>query len=843
MSTYRGPHTEVIQRFQATPGAVAVESLPSAVIGTAYDVYVKENLTSYNGVDPNHGTSDTAVAWTVSGDNKVIYSESQGKKIFNMYAPKAYVRDRFTGTDYELADRDFTASGFNAAWDDTYTFLEPTSTRAYMPIFEITTGSDIASIGSLNAKKLYCATGRFVDNGIVSGLQVLGNDGSNNVVIGVVDRVESNTVLYLKANYPVTTPDPQTFDTLYIGLQTVAGSVGSTITLPSTGIPAFVYDPDTNFNRSNVRRGDIVDITSSVLSVDTTPTASVVSVLTDNLIEIWAGTAQSGNYTGTGACTISQMYATASTSTVKAAISTYAFRRFAAFSKKLAYTGTVSSVSGTTLNGTSAFTGISVGDKVQIGTGLAGLTFTVISITDADTVVLDADLTGGSGAIYIWAVTQTEESYTSAIYADYRAVKVDNIGVVYNSADNKLIGSDGLFGVASVYNDLAFMIQTVSGLNAGRVMYAIAVDPTDSISTQYQEAMEALKFFDVYSHAFGTDEAAVNSMIPAYVDEQSDPYEGHERIASLAYDQEDVYKLGQGTQTVLSSGLFTVTGLDLTTIGMGIGDQVEYTDVNGDVQTVNVTAAVTVSNQVQTDATVARNATYTDIIFYAGTKSKQANKIRSLAVGNRRATVVWPGKFYADTVASGVVPAMTNVELPAYYLTAAIAGLDGGQKVSQSFTRLIFGIPGLSNIQLNTSSYFRKADLDNIGGAGIDILIQASKISNTIYSRHDLTTNMDAIEYRERSITKQADSAAKTLRSAIDPYIGKYNIDENLLQFLSTILAASKKGILKEGVLRDLTIHSVQQDPDIADKVNILITATVFVAANYYEITMTVVSR
>lgn len=839
MSTYRGPHTEVIQRFQATPGAVAVESLPSAVIATPYDVYVKENLLTYNGVDPDHGGSGSAVAWTVDGDNKVVYSVNQGKKIFNMYPCKAYVRDRFSGVDYELESRTFTSTGFTVARTDTYTFLEPTSTRAYMPIFEAA-ATGVASIDEVNAKKLYCSVGKFVDNGLVAGLQVVGNNGTNNVIIGVVDRVESNTVLYLKANY--TTLD-QDFDTLYIGLQTVAGAIGATITLPSTSVPAFVYDVDTNFNRANVKRGDIVDITSSQLGVDTTPTASVVSVVTDNLIEIWAGTAQSGNYTGTGECTISKMYATASTATTKAPISAYAFRRFAAFSKKLAYTGTVSSVSGTTLNGTSAFTGISVGDKVQIGTGLTGLTFTVVSITDSDTVVLDADLTGGSGAIYIWATTQTEESFTSGVYADYRAVKVDNLGVVYNSRDNKLTGSDGLFGVASVYNDLAFMISAISGLNAGRVMYAVAVDPTDDISTQYSEAMEALKFFDVYSHAFGTDEAAVNALAPAYVDEQSDPYEGHERIAVLAYDQEDTYKLGQGAQSALSSGLFTVSGLDLTTIGMGIGDQVEYTDVNGDLQTVNVTAAVTSSSQVQTDATIARSASSTDIVFYAGTKSKQANKIRALAIGNRRVTVVWPGKFYADTVAAGVVPAMTSVELPAYFLTAAIVGLDGGQKVSQSFTRLLFGIPGLSNIQLNTSSYFRKSDLDNIGGAGIDIMVQASKISNTIYSRHDLTTNMDAIEYRERSITKQADSAAKTLRNSIDPYIGKYNIDENLLQFLSTILVASKKGILKEGVLKELVIESVQQDPDIADKVNILITATVFVAANYYEITMTVVSR
>ena len=102
---------------------------------------------------------------------------------------------------------------------------------------------------------------------------------------------------------------------------------------------------------------------------------------------------------------------------------------------------------------------------------------------------------------------------------------------------------------------------------------------------------------------------------------------------------------------------------------------------------------------------------------------------------------------------------------------------------------------------------------------------------------------MDAVEYRERSITKQVDQAAKTLRNAVDPYIGKYNITDALLKFLNSVCTAVGKSLVKDGVIKSISILSVKQDPDIADRVNIACQVTVFIAANYYVIDLNVVSR
>lgn len=102
---------------------------------------------------------------------------------------------------------------------------------------------------------------------------------------------------------------------------------------------------------------------------------------------------------------------------------------------------------------------------------------------------------------------------------------------------------------------------------------------------------------------------------------------------------------------------------------------------------------------------------------------------------------------------------------------------------------------------------------------------------------------MDAIEYRERSITKQADQAAKTYRNSVDPYVGKYNISDNLLVFIRQVASIAAKSLIKDGVVAATEVLEVKRDPNIADKINILVKVTVFVAGNYFDITLNIVSR
>jgi hypothetical protein len=210
--------------------------------------------------------------------------------------------------------------------------------------------------------------------------------------------------------------------------------------------------------------------------------------------------------------------------------------------------------------------------------------------------------------------------------------------------------------------------------------------------------------------------------------------------------------------------------------------------------------------------------------------------IGAIKYGNRRVKVCWPGYFTGDFGGN-------TITLPPYYITAARCGMDGGLVVSQSCTNFSSSLPGISNIQLGTNFYFRKEQLDEIGGGGVDIAIQDTSMSQTIKSRHDLTSNMDAIEYREWSITKQADVAAKTYRSAVAPYVGKYNITDELIAFLSSVINIASSVLIKKTVVKSTQLDSVAQDDLVVDKINITVTITVFVAGNYFDITLNVKSK
>jgi hypothetical protein len=221
----------------------------------------------------------------------------------------------------------------------------------------------------------------------------------------------------------------------------------------------------------------------------------------------------------------------------------------------------------------------------------------------------------------------------------------------------------------------------------------------------------------------------------------------------------------------------------------------------------------------------------------SGRKDDQAVRAGSIKYGNRRVTQIFPGWFYAEY--NG-----TRMLMPPYFISAALAGADSGTLVSQSLTNSPFSIPGLSNIELNTNTYFKKLQLDEIGAGGVNIMIQDTAISQTIKSRHDLTTNMDAVQYRERSVTKQADVSAKTLRSAVDPYVGRYNVqDPNLFRFLGEVCSVVCTKLITDTIIYKIIVDSISRDEVIDDKINFFVTATAYIAGNYYDITMLVKTR
>ena len=133
--------------------------------------------------------------------------------------------------------------------------------------------------------------------------------------------------------------------------------------------------------------------------------------------------------------------------------------------------------------------------------------------------------------------------------------------------------------------------------------------------------------------------------------------------------------------------------------------------------------------------------------------------------------------------------------------------------------------------------------MDEIGGGGIDLMIQDAAVTQSIKSRHDLTSDMSAVQLRERSITKQADVSAKTIRAAVAPLVGRYNITSELLRFIGQICSNVATKLKTDGVIQGLKVNGVKRDEVIDDKINIFLEARAFIAGNYYDITLLVVTR
>ena len=927
MSTYQGPNASVTQQFVTSPGAIAIEDLPSVAVASAYDVFKKESIGS------SFGVKDESVSF---GVDKVIYNRSQaGSKAFDMYPPKAYANSIFGNIDLDLPQSDITSSGFSI--DKDYSYVVPNTAKAAgscRGIIPYYSAIKTTVILATDLSTIVITNGAVVTAQVKPGMRILINStGSGWLDVGSVGSIGNDeTKIYLSTPYSGAITD---------GVQIIVGAANTTLKT----IPNILFDETADFVSAKVAIGDIISFSSLAISgsVVTPKTASVTAIINKNTLRFNTEALDAGRVD----YDFSKYIAFTNVVGTTVQLYSYSVKRFVGFSKNLGLK-TLDSGSGvsivevfgdaaspTSFSVTSslvASTGMQKGDIIAITPSnvsdsseersVANLRlYRIDTITHGDSTVTSASasrspsasqsispsssespsssqsnspsssespsssLSGSpsssispsasasaspgpgfeTGVFIITVSTPIYRSVSSSstdpivagdhlnawtpkieseIVADFRAVRSEEQHVVKRITSTKDIytawvrsGEDTI----DPRNELAFMMSIIFNLSGGKVCYGVNVDSTAANKTsEYSEALEELKLVDVYSHSFGTTDSGVNGVVGAYCDEQSAPYEAHERIGSICYDLDDLYLMGSDSASSIniSTGEIVTGGsFSLLTAGVTVNDIANIFDSDGElVATATVVETPTVYNKVITDY----RGTLTSapvVKFESGRKEDQAVRVGNIKYGNRRVSVIFPGWFQADFNGE-------RMSLPPYFITAALVGLDSGVKASQPFTNMPFSIPGLSNIQLDTNTYFRKSNLDTIGGGGVDIMIQDATITQSIKSRHDLTSNMDAVQYRERSITKQADVAAKTIRNAVKPYVGRYNInDPNLFRFLGQVCSVVCGKVVKDGVLSKLVVTKIARDEVIDDKINLFMEATAFIAGNYYDITLLVKTR
>lgn len=817
--SYRGPHVAVKQQFEISPPGVAIDNLAPVAIGTAYDVYRNESLGTFSAAEKELG-----LGWV--GGNKVVHDRSvAGSRVYDFY-PVSVKADTSFGivdiTDHDKIDE------IGVQVSDSDTFIIPGSSvaagqsNAYMPYYK----EEGTGILSISGNKIALSDSSVLGAGLVPGQKVFLKDGAIWEPAGNVRSISADgTVITLVKDSTASGDD---------------GIVIGAAHEDRTNIPNTIFDPTIDFNVLEIKFGQIVGFRSQ--SFTGVERASITSVVNNHTLFINTDGSAVNFYDDIRK---SEDFDIASESRIN--ISEYEIQSYLAFSQNLGLSA--QTISDVAINSFKIVSASADAQKIKAG---CFVYFDESTVTETDVkawvqgplTVKSAVMVGDDLLVTVeenidtttilngWHVAALCPKITSSIIADYRAIKSQERMVRHRISSPENITD--LYGSISPYNDLAQMLAIQLATSGGAsACYAVNVDSSaESLSGEYNEALELMKMVDVYTHVLGTTDAGVNGIMGSYVDQQADPYEGHERTAILCYDDLSLFKITDAGFVTLSGQTLTVSDVDLTELGVMVGDWVVAYDSKGNViGEARVALTPSDSDVVELDGDFP-SASVANISFYLGSKTAQADSIRNIRYGNRRIKVIWPGYFQANS-GDDVI---TN--LPPYYIASAIAGFDALMNPSQSFTNMNFSLPGFSNIALNTSSYFNKTQLDRIGGGGVDIMIQEGNMTNTIRSRHSLTSNMDAIELREWSVTKQGDVSAKTFRRALSPYPGRYNISPKLIQFVSQIGNAVAAQLEKDGIVASVTVVSVARDEIVKDKLNIIVNITVYIAGNYYDVTL-----
>jgi hypothetical protein len=461
---------------------------------------------------------------------------------------------------------------------------------------------------------------------------------------------------------------------------------------------------------------------------------------------------------------------------------------------------------------------------------------------------LDFSTTGANGKVTIYPLPKVGYGtvVSGEVHVDYRALRKDLAGIVQdiNSEAERL----GVLGVASDLNPLGLGVQLALANTTGRVR-ALAVE-TDDLGG-YVAALEASENVRVYALTMLTQDPAILAALQVHVDGMSTPENASWRTALVnsaiptstvvGIYNANLVNANLGNNLVsLINGAYVLTASNASFISDGVvpGDTIHATTGSGNnIHVYDWKVLSVISNQqVQVNATGTASA----VSYYVR---------RTLTRAQQSKAVVAMSKSFGDKRVSHVQPDLCGVSvggvvkyLPGYYLCCALAGLISGLPVQQGLTNI--GIAGISDLA-RSNFYFTRPQLNEMAAAGTLLLVQEDR--GTIpFVRHELTTDMTVLEYREIQQVKNLDFLSYYFHDIFAGFIGKWNITPDSLNTLrQTFTAAGRqlqgKKLPKIGApLVDFQIQKLEQDANNKDNVNAVIPVKIPTVMNYINIYLVV---
>jgi hypothetical protein len=446
------------------------------------------------------------------------------------------------------------------------------------------------------------------------------------------------------------------------------------------------------------------------------------------------------------------------------------------------------------------------------------------------------------------------------LYLQYRALMP-----TYNNVINEIndVGDvEAALGTIDPDNPLAAAVY-LALLNSadGVVVRYMSVSSDDTAG--YTEVLSRIETPDtVYTLVPLSRDAAVTNAVQAHVEAMSNEELKRWRIAFVSEETpSQEVAVGASTHPLNNNWLATITD-DLRVVGnqytklefvedpglltnAAVGDVVRFsftTDAWGNETYETGVIAEIESNKVayleQSLAAPVAVAERVDVIHDLSVQ-EQVNAIAAQAgsYASRRIYYIVPDVFIGND----------NETYTAEFAAAALAGLRGSSVPQQGLTNI--ALNGFASVPA-TYNLYTPSQLDTIAGSG-GLIITQEQANGEIFVRHQVSTNAatEDLNQTEMSITTNVDSIAYYFATLLKPYIGRFNVTDELVAVLRTQVESglnylgsfTQVGLLGPQLdLERSEILTVQRHPTLRDRILIRVNLGVPAPLNNIELYLVV---
>ena len=469
------------------------------------------------------------------------------------------------------------------------------------------------------------------------------------------------------------------------------------------------------------------------------------------------------------------------------------------------------------VNDTGAVVGQAVGSRYIVS---SGLTF------NNNQVILPANAT--------WT--------NASIYVGYRALRSDMSDFyLYDSLAS--IESD--FGDVTSMNPLGLALNVgLENSNAAVYSFATQADGYNGLNYSGQEAdwhilaQEAASTKEIYAFAPVTSDSGdvIFSSYTAYVEAASLPTAKHECLVICG---PTIPWTNAANPAFNKAATATTISIDAASIGdrrtFRLFPDVVFVPEVRHISTINRAYVQAMYNN-GFSTTVGISAYLNENITFLSTNSEPGFAGYSVqitpGVGEEITDALWRA-LVSHAYAKGIFTFNVLVPVPISVVGApAVAGQISGKAPEQPLTNV--QVAGISSTKYG-SDWFTESQLNTIASGGVYILKQA-KPTSAIVCRHQLSTDMSSIEYRELSILTALDYSAKFYRNTVGSFIGKYVINPTALNMVTLALKGASDLLKRNGVLNSASVSGVKQDSVSRDTVLATVSVGLAYPLNYIDI-------